>query len=190
MIFRKISKSLDFGNCSAFDEGVPFLSRRKEPSAKGNKIKPKNFMKIEPIIKVVIINAPASKVWAALTEGEQLAKWFHASDDYTGEIDKTFHMDVVYEGKNYMHTLTIKEKEDEKKLGLEWHIAGDPGNTYVTYELTPEGAATKVTVTHSGFDALSLAKDAIKSREGYNGGWEHVLFSLLKPYVETGKADN
>jgi uncharacterized protein YndB with AHSA1/START domain len=144
-------------------------------------------MTIEPIIKEVIIDAPASKVWAALTESRQLAKWFHESDDYTGEVNKTFHMDVVHEGKNYMHTLTIKEMENEKKLGLEWHIAGDPGKTYVTYELSPEGESTKVTVTHSGFNMLSPAKDAMKSREGYNEGWDHVLFSLLKPYVETGE---
>jgi len=149
----------------------------------------KKIMTIEPIIKEVIIEAPASKVWAALTESRQLSKWFHESDDYTGEINKTFHMDVVHEGKNYMHTLTINEMEDEKKLGLEWHIAGDPGKTYVTYELSAEDKGTKVTLTHSGFNTLSPAKDAMESREGYNEGWDHVLYSLLKPYLETGKVN-
>jgi len=139
---------------------------------------------IKPIIKEVVINAHASKVWAALTEKEQLAKWFHASDDYTGETGKTFHMDALHEGKNYLHTLTITEQIPEQKLSLDWHINGDVGVTHVTYLLEPQGESTKVTVTHSGFENYERAA-AEDNRSGYDAGWEHVLFSLLKPYVES-----
>lgn len=137
---------------------------------------------IQPIIKEVTVNAPISKVWGALTEKEQLAKWFHASGDYTGEVGKTFHMDVTHEGKDYQHTLTIREKIANKKLALDWHINGDAGQTHVIYDLEPEGNKTRVRVTHSGFEKYGAEGE--KNRNGYNQGWDHVLNKLLKEYLE------
>lgn len=137
---------------------------------------------IQPIIKEITVNAPISKVWKAITEKDQLAKWFHTSNDYIFEEGRTFHMDAMHEGKNYLHTLTITKIEPEKKLGLDWFIDGDCGITHVLYELKAEGDKTLVKVTHSGFDKYGT--EAENNREGYNVGWDHVLNTLLKEYVE------
>lgn len=139
---------------------------------------------IQPIIKELIVNAPISKVWKAISTKEDLAQWFHASGDFVLEEGRTFHMDVTHEGKDYLHTITITEIIPEKKLGLNWHINGDAGETHVTYELKKAGEETKVKVTHSGFDKIADAEAAQKNRNGYNGGWEHVLNVLLKEFLE------
>ena len=137
---------------------------------------------IQPLIKEITVNAPISKVWKAITEKEELAKWFHTSEDYIFEEGKTFHMDALHEGKNYLHTITITKIIPEKKLGLDWFIESDCGITQVLYELEPSGDKTKVKVTHSGFDKYGDAGE--KNRTGYSSGWDHVLNVLLKEYVE------
>ena len=137
---------------------------------------------IKPIVKEIVVNAPIEKVWKAISTKEDLAKWFHPSDDFVLEVGRTFHMEGHHEGKNYPHTMTITEIVPEKKFGLDWFIEGDAGITRVIYELEPVGDNTKVRVTHSGFD--KYGDEGKKNRDGYNGGWEHVLNTLLKEYVE------
>jgi uncharacterized protein YndB with AHSA1/START domain len=138
----------------------------------------------QPIIKELTVNAPVSKVWSAISQAEHLAKWFHPSDDFKLEIGHTFHMTGHHEGKDYPHTMTITEIIPEQKLGLDWYIEGDAGITQVTYELKADGEMTKVKLTHAGFDKYA---DGEANRNDYNGGWEHVLNTLLKEYVEKKK---
>ena len=139
---------------------------------------------VQPIIKEITVNAPVSKVWKAISNKDDLAKWFHPSDDYKLEVGHTFHMTGHHEGKDYPHTMTITEIIPERKLGLDWFIEGDAGITKVTYELEPDGDKTKVKVIHSGFDKYP---DGEANRNDYNNGWEHVLNTLLKEYVEQDK---
>lgn len=139
---------------------------------------------VQPIIKEITVNASVKKVWKAISNKDDLAKWFHPSDDYKLEVGHTFHMTGHHEGKDYPHTMTITEIIPEQKLGLEWFIEGDSGITQVTYELKAEGEKTKVKVTHAGFDKYT---DGEANRNDYNNGWEHVLNTLLKDYVEKDK---
>ncbi len=139
---------------------------------------------IQPIVKEITINAPVTKVWQAISSKDDLAKWFHPSDDFKLEIGHTFHMTGQHEGKEYPHTMTITEIIPEQKLGLDWYIEGDAGVTQVTYELKAEGDKTKVKLTHTGFDKYAEGE---ANRNDYNGGWEHVLNTLLKEYVENEK---
>lgn len=139
---------------------------------------------IQPIEKEVTVNAPIAKVWDAISTKEHLAKWFHPSDDFKLEVGHTFHMTGHHEGKDYPHTMTITEIVPGQKLGLDWYIEGDAGITQVTYELKAEGDKTIVKLTHTGFDKYT---DGEANRNDYNGGWEHVLNTLLKEYVEENK---
>ncbi|MBS1494147.1 MAG: SRPBCC domain-containing protein [Bacteroidetes bacterium] len=136
----------------------------------------------EPVIKEVTIDAPVSKVWKAITEKEQIAEWLMPSNDFELKAGTTFHMTGSSKGVEYPHICTITEIVPEKKLSYTWAVKDKLSDTLVTYELEEQDGKTKVTLTHSGWDKVTL-NTVGATREDYNNGWNHVLPGLQK-YVE------
>jgi len=137
---------------------------------------------MENIVKEISINAPVSKVWKAISEKEQINKWFMPSEDYKPEVGNTFHMTGSKEGTEYPHTCTITEIIPEKKLSYTWGMSAIEGETLVSYELEPEGSGTKLTLTHSGWDKVKFTSNDI-SLTDYHNGWNHFI-GKIKEYSE------
>jgi len=136
----------------------------------------------ESVVKEIIINAPVSRVWSALTEKEQIGKWLMPTSDFTPEAGTTFNMLGKNKGVEYPHICRVVEIIPEKKLVYTWAVKNLLCDTLVTYELADDDGNTKLTLTHSGWDKVTLAEPGTQ-REDYNNGWEHVIPGLKK-YVE------
>jgi len=134
------------------------------------------------ICKEVIINAPASKVWKALTEKEQIDKWFMKPDNFRAEAGTTFHMTGTKDGKEFPHTCTILEIIPEKKLTYTWNMTAIDGETIVSWELEEKGTATKLTLTHSQWDKVKFHTTDL-SHSDFVNGWNHFT-NKLKEYSE------
>jgi uncharacterized protein YndB with AHSA1/START domain len=139
-------------------------------------------MNTDPVIKEITIDASLSKVWKALTEKEQIAKWLMPSNDFELRVGATFNMLGTSKGVEYPHVCTIKEIVPEKKLSYTWAVKNKLGDTLVTYELENRNGKTKLTLTHSGWDTAKLITEGTY-RDDYNNGWEQVIPGLKK-YVE------
>ncbi len=137
----------------------------------------------EPIVKEVTIDASPSQVWKALTEPQQIVKWFMPADDFVPQVGKTFHMRGKKDGVDYPHTHTITEIIPEKKLAYTWKFDGHPGETLVTYSLEEAEGKTKLTLTHSGWENVEK-QHPVLSRNDYNGGWTYLIGTSLKAHVE------
>ncbi len=137
----------------------------------------------EPVVKEISIDASISKVWEALTKKEQIAKWLMPSDDFELKAGATFNMMGESKGIKYPHICTIKEIVPEKKLSYTWAIKDKLSDTLVTYELEEQDGKTKLTLTHSGWDKVTLNKEGT-TRDDYNNGWEQVIPGLKK-FVES-----
>jgi uncharacterized protein YndB with AHSA1/START domain len=128
----------------------------------------------------IVINAPASKVWEALTNPTMVKQYLFGTEvksdwkkgspiTYTGE----------WEGKKYEDKGTILEVEPEKYLlSTYWSsMSGteDKPENYqkVGYRLTPEGEGTKLTITQENAKSQEAADHSKKN-------WEMVLGSLKK----------
>lgn len=144
------------------------------------------MQKTEPVVKEIILNAPVSKVWSALTEKEQIAKWLMPSEDFKLETGHTFKMTGKSKDVEYPHVCTIVEIVPEKKLVYTWAVKDKLSDTLVTYELEDSDGKTKLKLTHSGWDKAVLTEPGT-GREDYNNGWEYVINTSLKNYIESGE---
>lgn len=144
----------------------------------------------------VYIDAPATRVWAAITESEHTRRWGYGGDVEidprpggvyrnlsTPEMKQMGMGDVAVEG-------TVVEIDPPHRLAVDWAPTWRPGiaPTRVVWELTeyPSGL-TRVVLTHDVTDAPELAPEVAGGGDPAQGGggW---LWSLsgLKTLLETG----
>jgi len=70
-------------------------------------------------------DVPPEQVWEAITGPDQMEEW-HLSID----------------------VWKVTEVVPGERISYEWRYQGFPGNSRITFELIPDGDATRITVTH------------------------------------------
>jgi uncharacterized protein YndB with AHSA1/START domain len=102
----------------------------------------------------VTINAPAAKVWEALTTPKILKQYYFGADIASDwKVGSTIIYKGMWQGKSYEDKGTILRFEPEKLLvATHWSplsgVPDSPENHHkVTYELSEQGGGTKVTLT-------------------------------------------
>ena len=130
------------------------------------------------IKKEVIIDAPASKVLRHITDPEKLAGWL-MPNDFEAVIGRPFSIDCSQQGKI---SCVVKEIIPEKKLVYSFQSAATKIETLVTFLLTPEGSGTRVTIIHSGWDALPPSDQG--TADTFGEGWGQFLEKLRKGLAE------
>ena len=131
----------------------------------------------------IVIKAPASKVWKAIIEKEQISQWLMPVDDFAPELGNISHMRWGDGEEIVNHTYIIKEIVPEKKLVLLWRVSGFPGDTIITYELNEEDRKTKLTFTLQGWEGAAFESNK-QSRDEDLEGWRSVIEKVLKDHIE------
>lgn len=141
-------------------------------------------MTTEPISISQTYNAPASKVWQALTDRDQMKKWYFDLPEFKPDVG--FKFQFYGEGKNgekYLHHCRITEVITGKKLAHTWEYEGKAGTTLVTFELFRDGNLTKIQLTHEGIETLA-GNGPDFAKENFEEGWSMILGKNLKAFVE------
>jgi uncharacterized protein YndB with AHSA1/START domain len=141
------------------------------------------------IEKTIVIKAPRSRVWRALTNATELSQWFGV--DLRGS---TFAPGQAARGPitidGYRHVtfeIVVDQMVPERLFSWRWHpyaidpnvdYSGEP-NTLVVFELEEIDGGTKLTVIETGFDALPAHRraDAIRMNDQ---GWAEQLRNIEK----------
>ena len=144
-------------------------------------------MNKEPIVKEVSINAPVSRVWKAITDMNELRKWFFDITDFEPLPDAQFIFNAGGENKKLDHVCTLKEVEENKRLSYTLCFNELPGEeSLVSFELFDEGNdVTRLRLTHSGLEGFTA--DRVFTKDDFNGGWELLIKESIKEYIEQGK---
>ena len=124
---------------------------------------------IEPglISLVQYIAHPPARVWQALTDPALHARWW-AAGDVRPVVGHRFTLDMGPWGQQPCEVLAV---EPERLLA--YSFAPGSLNTTITWRLRPEGAGTRLSLEHKGFDLDSpLGQAAFK---GMGDGWPKVL---------------
>lgn len=140
------------------------------------------------IEKRILLRAPRSRVWRALTDTQEFAKWFGAELSGTFAPGARLRGPVTHEGYEHLtQDLTVDRMEPERMVSWRWHPnAIEPDKDYsaeattlVTFELEEVEGGTLLTVVESGFDQIPLArrKDAYR---GNDEGWTHQMESIQR----------
>ena len=111
-----------------------------------------------------------SAVWRALTDPVLHARWW-AAGDVRPIVGHRFDLDMGKWGKRPCEVLEV-----EPERLFKYRFAMDTVDTIITWQIVPEGAGTRLTLTHEGFDL-----DAPMSRQAFEGmkpGWPQVLTRL------------
>jgi len=141
-------------------------------------------MKNEPFVIERTLNAPVQKVWEAITDKEKMKQWYFDLSDFKPEIGFEFNFPGKgNEGQDYTHLCKITKVEPGKLLQYSWRYKNYAGNSFVTFELFPEGDATKLKLTHEGLETFPQdSKDF--ARESFAGGWTYLIGKSIKEFVE------
>lgn len=124
---------------------------------------------------------PPARVWAALTDHEQLAAWF-MPNDFEAEIGHRFTLDTGQWGPTSCEVLELREPE---LLRYSW--CNGELDSEVTWQLVPEGHGTRVLVTHAGFDADR--PDQRQAHDGMSGGWRSLVLPELLAFLDQWAGD-
>jgi len=136
----------------------------------------------EPFVIERIYNAPAEKVWQAISEYEKLKQWYFEFEDFKPEVGFEFVFYGGSEGKSFKHICVVTEVVEGKKLAYSWRYDCYPGNSAVTIELFPEGGKTRLKLTHEGLETFPPIDDFKK--ENFTTGWTEIIGKILKEFVE------
>lgn len=135
--------------------------------------------KLPEIKKVVVLHAPISKVWKAVSTSEGLAGWWMANTMIVEE-GKEF---VIRAGKYGDSECRITELDPPHKLSFNWDKDWN-----ITFELKViDDGKTEFTLKHSGWNADKKTRFGqlhTTIREVMDEGWTSILNDKLKEYVK------
>ena len=129
-------------------------------------------------------NAPAAKVWRAITDRDQMKQWYFDISEFKPEVGFEFQFaGQGAEGQKYLHLCRITEVIPKKKLSHTWRYDGLPGMSVVTWELFTEGDTTHVKLTHEGLESFA-GNGPDFATESFTKGWTHIVGKGLKEFAE------
>lgn len=140
-------------------------------------------METHPIVKEVILQAPIATVWKSLTDKEAMKGWYFTIEEFIPQPGFQFKMYGEKKGVKFPISCTVKDVEENKKLSYTWNYDDFPAETLLTFELSEIGDQTKLRLTHQGLELISPENTDV-SVENHRDGWEFIIGTSLKQYVE------
>lgn len=130
-----------------------------------------------------LYNAPAEKVWKAITELELMKKWFFENiPDFRAEVGFKTQFTVDTGQREFIHLWEIIEVIPNRKIVYNWQYEKHEGDSNVEFELFEKGNGTQIRVTTVILkefpDDIPEFKD-----ESCRAGWEYFIKSQLKQFL-------
>jgi uncharacterized protein YndB with AHSA1/START domain len=142
------------------------------------------------IEKSIVLQAPRSEVWRALTDPAAFSAWFQV--DLKGPFTPGTRVRGPITHPGYTHLtmdITIEQVEPERRFSWRWRPGSDPDidpsepTTLVVFELEGVPQGTRLTLTESGFDRIPVARRDKVYREndqGWSGQMENIRQYLAR----------
>ncbi|MGO9568286.1 MAG: SRPBCC family protein [Desulfomonilaceae bacterium] len=141
------------------------------------------------IERKILLKAPRSRVWRALSNAEEFGDWFGVA--FKGGTFAAGHhvqWQVTYPGYEHLvFDVLIERMEPERLLSWRWHpYPADPSvdyskepTTLVVFELEEVEGGTLLTVVESGFDNIPASRRSEAFRMN-SGGWDEQMKNIEK----------
>jgi uncharacterized protein YndB with AHSA1/START domain len=141
------------------------------------------------IEKGILLKAPRSRVWRALSNAEEFGDWFGVA--FKGKnFAPGSHVRGNMTHSGYEHVaceVWVERVEPEHLFSFRWHpYAVDPKidyskepTTLVVFELKDADGGTLLSVVESGFDKVPASRRAEAFRMN-SGGWEWQMARIQK----------
>lgn len=136
-----------------------------------------------PIVIERTFDAPIQKVWKAITDRDQMKKWYFDLKEFKAEVGFEFQILSGCHGRDYLHLCKITEVTPDKKLTHSWRYDGYEGISFVTWELFPEGNKTRLKLTHTGLETFPKSNPDF-AKENFVEGWTSIIGTSLQTFLE------
>lgn len=141
-------------------------------------------MNSQPIVVEQVFPVPASVVWKAITDPDQMRQWFfQAMTEFRPEVGFETRFDVEIDGQIFPHEWKLTEVVPKSRLACQWRYGGFPGDSTVIWELHESDGQTTLTLTHTGQESFPQDIPAFR-RESCVAGWRYFLQQSLKDFLE------
>lgn len=140
------------------------------------------------IEKEIVIRAPRSRVWRAISDAKEFGDWFRVEMTDAFSPGTPARGRILHPGYEHLRfEVQVERIEPERLFSYRWHpYAVDPNHDYssepmtlVVFELSEVPGGTQVNVTESGFDRIPLDRRAEAFRMN-TGGWEAQMQNLAR----------
>jgi len=136
--------------------------------------------------KQILLRAPRSRVWRALTDADEFSAWFGVRIQGGFQIGKPSSGSITIPGYEHVTmTAYIEQIEPQTLFSYRWHpnavergvdYSSEP-TTLVEFRLEEVPEGTLLTVTESGFSRIPAARRA-KAFQSNEGGWAAQLKNI------------
>lgn len=138
----------------------------------------------QPIVIERKFNAPVAIVWKALTDKDEMKKWYFDLAAFKAEVGFQFQFIGGPDGGiQYIHLCAITEVVPEQKLTYSWRYEGYEGISFVTFELKEQDGGTLLILTHKGLESFPASNPDL-AKGNFVEGWNHIIHTSLKGYLE------
>jgi uncharacterized protein YndB with AHSA1/START domain len=141
-------------------------------------------MKNEIIVLERQFDAPVSMVWKAITDRDEMKKWYFDLAEFKAEVGFRFQFSGgPAPDRQFVHLCEVTEVEPEQKLTYSWRYEGYPGNSFVTFELFGKGNQTTLRLTHKGIETFP-GENADFAIQNFRDGWNEIIHTSLRNHLE------
>jgi len=128
---------------------------------------------VNEIRSEIRIHAPVEKVWEHLTSSAKIAGWF-LPNDFEPVVGKRFALNCNVNGRIDCEVVEIVPC---RRLVYTFKPATLPFTTIVAFELERDGRETRLTLVHSGWQALT--PDQTELFASFERGWRSRFIARL-----------
>jgi uncharacterized protein YndB with AHSA1/START domain len=140
------------------------------------------------IEKRMVVRAPRSRVWRAITTAQEFGAWFRVNLEGEFAEGKSIRGKITHPAYEHVTVDMLVERiEPERHFSYRWHpYAVEPGvdysaepTTLVEFILDEAEEGTAVTIIESGFDRIPLARRAEAFRMN-DQGWAGQIKNIAR----------
>ena len=148
----------------------------------------RNEPSTDRIEKRVVLRAPRSRVWRALSNAKEFGTWFRMELDGDFAEGRTVRAKVTIPGHEHLKVeMRVERIEPDRYFSYRWHpYPNDPTFDYsaepmtlveFTLEDAEGGGSTALTIVESGFDRIPFVRRAEAFRMN-DAGWAGQIKNL------------
>ena len=137
-----------------------------------------------PIVVEASFNKSANDLWEALTNINEMKKWyFEVLDDFKPEVGFKTAFKVHSENRSFTHQWEVVEVVPEKKITYSWRFLEYPGVSTSCFEVFGDQNSSRLQLTI--LVQADFPEDIPEfKRESCIGGWDYFIHGNLKEYMK------
>lgn len=137
----------------------------------------------KPIVVEQVFNAKIREVWNAITELDQMKKWFFSNiPSFEPIVGFRTEFNIKSGERNFHHVWEITEVITGKRIKYRWSYREYKGEGLVTFELFETGKQTLLRLTNEGLETFPGDIPEF-TRESCKAGWEFFIKKNLYNYL-------